>query len=91
MKNFGKLALPHLIGLLGYSIILKIIDKSMGGEMIVFLALLIVVHVVICGLLAIMKFTKGETTNGAFYLLIAFLVLLIGFGTCVSFFTLNLH
>ncbi len=91
MKNFGKLALPHLIGLLAYSIFLKIIDKSMGGEMMFFLALLIVAHVILCGLLAIMKFTKSETENGAFYLLIAFLVLLIGFGTCVSFFTLNIH
>jgi amino acid permease len=91
MKNFGKLAFPHLIGLLAYSIILKIIDQNMKGEMMFFLALLIIAHVMLCGLLAIYKFTKSETESGAFYLLIAFLVLLIGFGTCVSFFTLNVH
>jgi hypothetical protein len=91
MENFGKRALPHLIGLLVYSVILRIIDKPSGGGMMILLAVIIVLHVFFCVLFALAKFSEHKSQEGKQYLLITLLVLIIGFGTCVSFFTLNLH
>ena len=91
MENFGKRALPHLIGLFAYSAILRLIDKSSGGGMIVLLALIILIHVIISAVMAMAKFSNRESQVGKQYLLITFLILSIGFGTCVSFFTLNIH
>jgi hypothetical protein len=94
MENFGKRALPHLIGLFAYSAILRLLDnldKSSGGGMIIFLALIIGIHVIISFVIAIVKFSNHESQAGKQYLLITLLVLIIGFGTCVSFFTLNVH
>jgi hypothetical protein len=91
MENFGKRALPHLIGLFTYSVILAVIDKSSGGGMIIFLALIIGIHVIISFVIAIVKFSNHESQVGKQYLLITLLVLIIGFGTCISIFTLNVH
>jgi uncharacterized membrane protein YidH (DUF202 family) len=93
MENFGKRALPHLIGLLVYSAILRIVDKHKpsGGGMMILLAVFIVLHVFVCLFLALAKFSNHKSQEGRQYLLITLLVLIIGFGTCVSFFTLNVH
>jgi hypothetical protein len=90
MENFGKRALTHLIGLLAYSAILRIIDKPNGGMMIL-LAFIIVIHVMACFGFAITKFSSNKSQEGKQYLLIALLVLIIGFGTCLGLFTLNIH
>ena len=90
MENFGKRALPHLIGLFAYSAILRIIDKPNGGMMIL-LAFIIAFHVIISFVIALAKFSSKKSHEGKQYLLITFLVLIIGFGTCVSIFTLNVH
>jgi hypothetical protein len=91
MENFGKRALPHLIGLLVYSAILRIVDKPSGGGAMILLAIIIVLHVFFSMLFAIAKFSTHKNQEGRQYLLITLLVLIIGFGTCVSFFTLNIH
>ena len=91
MENFRKRALPHLIGLLTYSVILRLIDKPSGGGMIILLAGIIFIHVIISFSISLFKFSNHKSQEGKQYLLITFLVLIIGFGTCVSFFTLNIH
>jgi hypothetical protein len=90
MENFGKRALPHLIGLFAYSAILRIIDNINGG-MIILLALIILIHVGFSFILSLARFSDKKSQEGKQYLLITLLVLIVGFGTCVSFFTLNIH
>ncbi len=58
---------------------------------IIYLGFIIVIHVIICFGIAVTKFFSHKSQEGKQYLLITFLVLIIGFGTCVSVFTLNLH
>lgn len=94
MENFGKRALPHLIGLFAYSAILRLLDnldKSSGGGMIIYLAIFIGIHVFITFVISIVKFFSQQSQVGKQYLLITFLVLIIGFGTCLGLFTLNIH
>lgn len=91
MEKFGKRALPHLIGLLVYSIILRIMDKPGGAGMIIYLAIIIGIHVGICFIISLIKFFSQQSQEGKQYLLITLLVLIIGFGTCISFFSLNVH
>jgi hypothetical protein len=90
MENFGKRALPHLIGLFAYSVFSSIMTKPQHPG-IIYLGFIIVIHVIICFGIAMVKFFSQESQAGKQYLLITFLVLIIGFGTCVSFFTLNIH
>jgi hypothetical protein len=89
MKNFGKVALPPILILLVYSIVLRLFDKS-GEVNIIFEMILIFAQTTICVLIAIVKFIQGHKTEGGQYLLIALLVLIIGFGTCISLFTLKI-
>jgi hypothetical protein len=91
MKDFGKFALPHLFGLFAYTIILAIFDKTSGGGMIILLALAIALHVLICFIISISNFVNSRKTEGGYFLLISLLILLVGFGSCVSFFTLDIH
>jgi hypothetical protein len=85
MKNFGKLAFPHLIGLLIYAIIcriLDIIDRRLGG--LAWLAIVIILHTVICFIISIYQFRNHKKEAGKNYLLMSLLILLIGFGTCMG-------
>jgi hypothetical protein len=63
MENFGKRALPHLIGLLVYSAILRLMDKPSGAGMIIYLAIIICIHVIVCFFISLIKFFNKKKSR----------------------------
>ena len=91
MKNFGKIVGTNLLILLIYSIICKVFgdispEKRISHHVyiapgVVWMAIVIIFHALIC--LFIGAFSKDVKQFKSF-LLVALLILLIGFGTCVN-------
>jgi hypothetical protein len=92
MKNFGKIVGVNLLILLIYSVMCKVFGDIPRPEKynplfvyiapgVVWMAVIIVFHAVIC--LFVGAYSKDVKQFKSF-LLTALLILLIGFGTCVS-------
>jgi hypothetical protein len=85
-NSFEKISRPHLIGLLLYSITLRIIEVVFGNrvfgrmDMAGIIGLIVFLHAFFCFLFGIWQLIQGK--NGGQYILLSFILLLCGGGTC---------
>jgi hypothetical protein len=85
MENFGKIIGLHLLILLAYSLISKLLDQWAGNlTMYAVMGMSVFTHTIYCSVIGIKKFTESKKQEGAIYLLTCLLVLVIGFGTCTQ-------
>ncbi len=85
MEKFGKIIGLHLLILLGYSLIAKVLQNIDGDlTMLIFMGMFVSAQTVICLGIGIKKFAESKKQEGGIYLLTCLLVLVIGFGTCTQ-------
>jgi hypothetical protein len=89
MKKLGKIAGINLIGLLVYSLVIRIVfmsDSSRDRPMDILIssAIAVGIHVVICLLVSVGSFLSRDNVNGRNWLATTGIVLLIGFSVCLG-------
>jgi hypothetical protein len=85
MENFGKIIGLHLLILLAYSLISKLLGQWDGDlTMLIVMGMFVSTQTFFCLGIEIKKFTESKKQEGAIYLLTCLLVLVIGFGTCTQ-------
>ena len=70
----------NVIIMIAYTLYIRMTDR--GGDGIIVLALLLLVHITLCMIISPFKFSKG-------FVLSALAVLLIGFSTCYLAYTIH--
>ncbi len=89
MKNFGKIVGINLVGLLVYSLVIRIaaMQDSRGdrsNDILLGSAVAVGIHVIICFLVSLGFFLSRNNVNGRNWLATAGTVLLIGFSVCLG-------
>jgi hypothetical protein len=85
MEKIGKIIGLHLLILLAYSLISKLLGKLDGDlTMLILMGMCVFTQTIYCLGIGIKKFTETKKQEGAIYLLTCLLVLVIGFGTCTQ-------
>jgi hypothetical protein len=89
MKKFGKIVGVNLIGLLVYSLVIRIaaMHESSGdrsNDILFGSAVAVGIHVIICLLISLGTFASRDNANGRNWLGTAGVVLLIGFSVCLG-------
>jgi hypothetical protein len=85
MQQIGKIIGLHLLILLAYSLISKLLGQWDGDlTMLIVMGMSVFTHTIYCLGIGIKKFTESKKQEGAIYLLTSLLVLVIGFGTCTQ-------
>ncbi len=85
MEKIGKIVGLHLLILLGYSLVSKMLQNLDGDlTMLIFMGMFVSAQTIFCLGIGIKKFTESNKQEGAIYLLTCLLVLVIGFGTCTQ-------
>jgi hypothetical protein len=89
MKNFGKIVGINLIGLLVYSLVIRIVavhDSSHDRSLDILLgsAVAVGIHVIVCLLVSVGTFASRDNVNGRNWLGTAGVVLLVGFSVCLG-------
>jgi hypothetical protein len=85
MEQFGKIIGLHLLLLLAYSLISKLLGElDEDLTMYIFMGLFVASQTIYCLGIGIKRFTESKKQEGAIYLLTCLLVLVIGFGTCTQ-------
>lgn len=85
MKDLGKIVAYNILFIFTYDIILRLITNS--GNVMILSMILVILQVMVDFILSIVYYSSNQTRKGHSYLLTPFLVLLIGFGVCMT----NLH
>jgi hypothetical protein len=89
MKNFGKIVGINLIGLLVYSLVIRLAathESSQGrsDDILLGSAVAVGIHVIICFLISVGLFLSRDNVNGRNWLATTGIVLLIGFSVCLG-------
>jgi hypothetical protein len=85
MEKIGKIVGLHLLILLAYSLICRLLGKWDGDlTMLLFMGMSVFTHTIYCLGIGIKKFKETKKQEGAIYILTCLLVLVIGFGTCTQ-------
>ncbi len=82
MEGFGKIIGRQLMIMFAYMIGLKFIFAR-NGEFLGYMMVAIFVHVLACFILAISNYRSNKSSVGTSYLVSTFIVLIIGFGSCI--------
>lgn len=96
MNLLKKIAGWNLLAILVYSLVIRIISYGMdrnshgtdnngpGMAIVIFSAIAVGLHVIVCLALTISAFASGRPANGRAWLLSSGLVLLVGFSACLG-------
>jgi predicted transporter len=89
MKKFGKIVGINLIGLIVYSLVIRIAaryESSQGrsDEILLDSAIAVGIHVIICLLVSLGTFASRDNENGRNWLGTAGVVLVVGFSVCLG-------
>jgi hypothetical protein len=89
MKHFGRIVGINLIGLLVYSLVIRITamhenSHARSNDILLASAVAVGVHVIVCLIISLGTFASRDNANGRNWLATAGIVLLVGFSVCLG-------